>query len=43
MRRALVVLAALVVVAGAFAAGALIFRDRGHEGWSETEEKSGAT
>jgi hypothetical protein len=31
MRRALVVLAALVVVAGAFAAGALIFRDGGGE------------
>jgi hypothetical protein len=38
MRRVLVV-AALAVVAGAFTAGALIFRDRGDEGWSEADEK----
>jgi hypothetical protein len=39
MRRALVALVVLVVVAGAFTAGALIFRDRGSEGWSEADEK----
>jgi hypothetical protein len=39
MRRVLVVLAALVVVAGAFAAGALIFRNSGGEGWSEADER----
>jgi len=31
MRRALVVLAVLVMVAGAFTAGALIFRDKGRK------------
>jgi hypothetical protein len=40
MRRILIVLAALVVVAGAFTAGALIFRDGGDEGWSEADEKT---
>jgi hypothetical protein len=39
MRRALVVLAAVVLLAIAFTAGALIFRDRGDEGWSEADEK----
>jgi hypothetical protein len=39
LRRALVVLAVLVVVAGAFTAGALIFRDGGDEGWSQADEK----
>ena len=39
MRRALIVLALLVVVAGAFTAGALIFRDGSDEGWSEADEK----
>src|SRR5262245_56561769 len=39
MRRVLVILAAVVAVAGAFTAGALIFRDRGDNGWSESEEK----
>jgi hypothetical protein len=39
MRRVLVVLAVVIAVAVAFAAGALIFRDRGDEGWSEADEK----
>jgi hypothetical protein len=39
MRRALVVLAALAVVAAAFTAGALIFRDDGDGGWSQADER----
>ena len=39
MRRALVVLIALVVLAGAFMAGALIFGDWGDDGWTQADEK----
>jgi hypothetical protein len=39
VRRALIVVALLVVVAGAFAAGALIFANRDIDAWTEADEK----